>query len=261
MYYNLGPLFSVAHVEKVTLRNSYGEKLVGLLHETGSAELVILCHGLGSSKESSTIVSLVSALVKEGISVFHFDFAGNGESEGSFQFGNYSREVEDLHAVVLYFSGAKHVISAILGHSKGGNVVLLYASRYHDLPKVVNVSGRFDLKNGIGEHLGNDFLERIKKKGYIDVLGEKGEVQYRVTEDSLMERLSTDIHAASLMIGKNCRVLTVHGSMDEVIPVEDASEFAKIISNHKLHIVEGANHCYTEHEVELAEAVLDFIKG
>ncbi|KAF6162497.1 hypothetical protein GIB67_006206 [Kingdonia uniflora] len=229
MYYNLGPLFAVAHVEKVTLRNSYGEKLVGLLHETESAELVILCHGLGSSKESSTIVSLVSALVKEGISVFHFDFAGNGESEGSFQFGNYSREVEDLHAVVLYFSGAKHVISAILGHSKG-------------------------------------------------------EVQYRVTEDSLMERLSTDIHAASLTIGKNCscstssvscfiiyrcviankkkyRVLTVHGSMDEVIPVEDASEFAKIISNHKLHIVEGANHCYTEHEVELAEAVLDFIKG
>ena len=33
------------------------------------------------------------------------------------------------------------------------------------------------------------------------------------------------------------RVLTVHGSDDEVIPVADAMEFDKIIPNHKLHIV------------------------
>lgn len=56
------------------------------------------------------------------------------------------------------------------------------------------------------------------------------------------------------------RVLTVHGSADEVIPVEDALEFAKIIPNHKLQIVEGANHSYTSHQTELASIVLDFIK-
>jgi len=33
------------------------------------------------------------------------------------------------------------------------------------------------------------------------------------------------------------RVLTVHGSSDPVIPVGDASEFAKIIPNHKLIII------------------------
>lgn len=41
------------------------------------------------------------------------------ESEGSFEYGNYWRETEDLHAVVQYFCGANRVIGAILGHSKG----------------------------------------------------------------------------------------------------------------------------------------------
>ncbi|KAK2989663.1 hypothetical protein RJ640_021583 [Escallonia rubra] len=56
------------------------------------------------------------------------------------------------------------------------------------------------------------------------------------------------------------RVLTVHGSADEVIPVEDAFEFAKLIPNHKLHVIEGSNHGYTAHQAELASVVLPFIE-
>lgn len=55
------------------------------------------------------------------------------------------------------------------------------------------------------------------------------------------------------------RFFTVHGSADEIIPVEDAYEFAKHIPNHKLHVIEGANHCYTAHRKELSDAVVDFI--
>lgn len=54
--------------------------------------------------------------------------------------------------------------------------------------------------------------------------------------------------------------MTIHGSGDEIIPVEDALEFAKIIPNHKLHIIEGADHGYTSHQAELASVVLEFIK-
>ena len=57
------------------------------------------------------------------------------------------------------------------------------------------------------------------------------------------------------------RVVTIHGTADEVIPVEDALEFAKIIPNHKLHLIEGANHSYTSHQAELASVVLNFIKA
>lgn len=46
---------NVAAVEqqKIAIRNKYGEKLVGLLHETGSTEIVILCHGFQCVKVCS----------------------------------------------------------------------------------------------------------------------------------------------------------------------------------------------------------------
>ncbi|KAG7559997.1 hypothetical protein ISN45_Aa05g015610 [Arabidopsis thaliana x Arabidopsis arenosa] len=93
----------------------------------------------------------------------------------------------------------------VMGPSRtsGGDVVLLYASKYHDIPNVINLSGRYDLKKGIGERLGDDFLERIKDQGYIDV--KDGDSGYRVTEESLMDRLNTDMHEACLKIDKECR--------------------------------------------------------
>ncbi|GAV78494.1 Abhydrolase_5 domain-containing protein [Cephalotus follicularis] len=251
----------VIEQKKVIVENKYGEKLVGLLHETGSPHLVILCHGFRSTKEDDTMVNLAVALQNEGISAFRFDFAGNGESEGSFEYGNYWREADDLRSVIKHFCGANRVISAIIGHSKGGGVVLLYASKYHDVRTVVNVSGRYDLKGGIEDRLGKDCMKKIKDYGFIDIKNKTGSIEYRVTEKSMIDRLNTDMHEACLKIAKECRVLTVHGSADKVIPVEDALEFAKIIPNHQLHIVEGADHGYTSHQAELASVVLSFIKS
>ncbi|PNT70804.1 hypothetical protein BRADI_2g18431v3 [Brachypodium distachyon] len=88
----------------------------------------------------------------------------------------------------------------------------------------------------------------------------KGEFEYRVTEESLRDRLSTDTLLSSRSISKNCRVLTVHGSKDETVPARDALMFAANIPNHELHIVAGANHWYTGHEQELTSLVLDFIR-
>ncbi|KAK9059601.1 hypothetical protein SSX86_020305 [Deinandra increscens subsp. villosa] len=269
-FYAVSTFTSGAEQQKIIIKNNCGEKLVGLLHETGSKEIVIVCHGFQGTKEYSMMVELACALEKQGISAFRFDFSGNGESEGLFEFGNYRKEVDDLHAVVQHFAATNRDVSAIIGHSKGGNVVVLYASLHHDVPTVVNLSGRYKMDRGIEERLGKDYLERAKKDGFIDIKSPTGEVAFRVTEESLMERLNTNMREAGLKIDPDCRVLTVHGSADEVIPVEDALEFAKIIPNHELRIIEGANHCYDNHRDDffagshrdkLVSIVLDFIKA
>ncbi|KAK2989668.1 hypothetical protein RJ640_021588 [Escallonia rubra] len=231
---------STVEQQKITIKNSYGENLVGLLHETGSMGIVILCHGFRATKEHEIIVNLAVALEKKGISAFRFDFAGNG------QVLNSEQKLDDAGVIVK--------------PKFRGNVVVLYASKYHDIPTVVNVSGRYNLEGGLEERLGSDFLQRIKKDGFIDVTSKTGQVYFRVTEEGLMDRLNTNMHEASLQIDKGCRVLTVHGSADEVIPVEDAFEFAKLIPNHKLHVIEGSNHGYTAHQAELASVVLPFIE-
>lgn len=53
-------------------------------------------------------------------------------------------------------------------------MVVLYASIYGDVPMVVNLSGRFYLEKGIQERLGKEFMDRINKEGYIDVLNKSG---------------------------------------------------------------------------------------
>ncbi|GMQ03690.1 hypothetical protein CsSME_00049398 [Camellia sinensis var. sinensis] len=117
------PQNPVIQQQRVIIQSNHGDKLVGILHETGSKELVILCHGFRSSKDRIPMVNLAAVLGKAGISAFRFDFAGNGESEGMFRYGSYHREVDDLRAVVQYFCGEKRAIAAIIGHSKG---MLLY---------------------------------------------------------------------------------------------------------------------------------------
>ena len=36
--------------KKIVMQNEHGENLVGLLHETGSLEIVVMCHGFRSNK-------------------------------------------------------------------------------------------------------------------------------------------------------------------------------------------------------------------
>ncbi|KAJ4797232.1 Alpha/beta-Hydrolases superfamily protein [Rhynchospora pubera] len=243
--------------ERLEITNKHGEKLVGVLHNTGSKGVVILSHGFRATKEDNIMLNLTAALTKKGISTFRFDFAGNGESEGQFEFGNYRREADDLHSVVSFFFQNNADVIAIVGHSKGGNVVLIYACTYDDVKMVLNLSGRFDLINGVKERFGEELLQKMERDGFIDMKDTKG--TYRVTKDSLMDRLNINMAEEVKKIKEECRVLTVHGTEDEIIPVHDAYEFAKLIPNHKLHIVNEANHCYTSHQAELASAVVDFI--
>ncbi|VVB14261.1 unnamed protein product [Arabis nemorensis] len=249
--------------QKITIPNSRNEKLEGILHETESREIIVLCHGFLSRKESTIIKNLATAIEKEGISAFRFDFSGNGMSEGIFSYGNYSHETDgDLRSVIQHLSNnMNRVVTTILGHSKGGDVVLLYASKYRDIRNVINLSGRYDMRKGIVDRFGEDVFERIEKQGFIDAKNhQKGKPGYRVTKEGLIEGLNTDMHQACLKIDKECRVLTVHGTEDKTVPVEDAKEFAKIIPNHKLEIVEGAGHSFSEHQALLISIVMKFVK-
>jgi flagellar basal body rod protein FlgF len=68
-------------------------------------------------------------------------------------------------------------------------VVLLYASKYHDIHTVVNVSGRYDLTKGIEERLGKDFMRRIKEDGFFDVQDKKGNLLVYVQHSHVCLRI------------------------------------------------------------------------
>jgi hypothetical protein len=61
---------------KVIIPNKHGEKLVGVLHETESPEIVILCHGFWSTKVGVSNVhngSFLFLCIFFNFSPFQFD--------------------------------------------------------------------------------------------------------------------------------------------------------------------------------------------
>ncbi|KAI0516518.1 hypothetical protein KFK09_009195 [Dendrobium nobile] len=74
----------------------------------------------------------------------------------------------------------------------------LYASMHNDGPVIINLSGRFALERGIDGRLGKEFMQRIKKDGFIVVKDRTGKVEFRLTEESLMDRSSKHRYACTM---------------------------------------------------------------
>jgi len=250
---------------KVTFANpSTRNKLVGILNDAKSDGVVILCHGYCGSKEGFVYPQLAKALALKKISSLRFDFSGNGESEGAFEFGNYYQEVSDLRAAVEYVrTTLRRKVAAVVGHSKGGNVVLLYAAQYDDVPLVVNVAGRFRMREGIRERFGEELLARVEKLGQVQMTARTdtgATITWLLTKQSVEERRALDMEAAARRISLS-EVLTVHGTADTTIPPADAELFSRCIRQHVLYLVEGADHNFRQaaHADQLVRKVVEYI--
>ena len=57
-------------------------------------------------------------------------------------------QAEDMRAGVEWLGAQGLRAIGLLGHSKGGSAVVLYTAKYDDVPRVINVSGRFDMQRG-----------------------------------------------------------------------------------------------------------------
>ncbi|KAI3711556.1 hypothetical protein L1987_70095 [Smallanthus sonchifolius] len=153
-------------IQKIIVQNNCGDKMVGLLHETGSKEIVIVCHGFKCTKYDGGALFCIGKARDQCLSLRFFWKRSITN--------NHRKEVDDLHAVIQHFTAANRVVTAIIGHSKGGNCVVLYASLHHDIPIVFNVCGTYNMHMGLEERLGKYYLERAKKDGFIDVKSHTG---------------------------------------------------------------------------------------
>ena len=102
---------------RVEFCNGRGEKLVGTLVEAPTAKTVVLCHGYSDNRDTAILQALAERIDEIPLSSFRFDFSGNGESEGTFEYGNYWEEVEDIRSAVKYLRTENREIYALIGQS------------------------------------------------------------------------------------------------------------------------------------------------
>ena len=67
----------------------------GFNPETDKCPMVLLMHGIFSSKDFNPMPSLAKALAKAGIASIRFDFDGHGKSEGRMQDMTIEKEIAD----------------------------------------------------------------------------------------------------------------------------------------------------------------------
>jgi pimeloyl-ACP methyl ester carboxylesterase len=213
--------------QNITLRGTLTES-----HVSPSKSLVILLHGLNCDRNSAFLPSLAEYVASHGLSALRFDFPGSGNSDGDWSYANYEGEADCVQDAVTFAQSRDFRVVGILGHSKAATEVLIWAAKYagnfqkiSDIPKLVHVSGRFDLVQSPAGRFSDDQMRDLELTGSFLWLNN------RVTKEAMAERNSLNLRNfidnldACLLAGK---FLLVHCQDDVIIPHEDSLKLQQL---------------------------------
>ncbi len=246
---------------RLVFPNESGEKLVGDLTLPGKTPdlAVVVCHGfLGTRHGGGRAVVLAEFLAQAGYPVFRFDFAGSGESEGSFAEATLTKNVADLRAAVTFLGERGFRRFVILGRSHGGNAALAFAAADLRAVGVVLWSTPRNMATVLRKVMGERAYSRLlqgeevtwvdsgrklaKKPGFLADLS-------RYPMDELVARLSPR------------PLLIVHGEEDELVPAADARTlFSRAGEPRELVLIPGGDHHLSRHQEAAREATLAWLK-
>ncbi len=227
-------------MERVEYDNGNGGKLVGVLDmPSNHSPIVILCHGLGSSKDSATYRGIQHGLELHGIGTIRFDFYAHGESDGHFDHLTLTEGIRNIKATYDYLkSRYPHSHIGIQGSSYGG-AAAFFAAPDLKLEGVALCCPALYYQKGKKKRMGPAKMKEWEKKGFVyytNFAGRKLKLGYGFYEDLAdydPEKVTFD---APFMI--------VHGDKDQNWPVTDSKKIAKL-RKAKMHVIKGADHNYT----------------
>ncbi len=240
-------------------KNKRGQRLAGLLFP-GTREnlpVVIVCHGFTGSKEGQgKAVEMAGLLEQNGFACLLFDFAGCGESEGSFQDLTLSGHIDDLTCAVDFCleKGLGPVVT--LGRSFGGTTAVCQAAMDSRVRAVCTWAAPARLEDLFLGLTDQDLPE--DENAPVTLAGNEGIVE-------LKKRFFTDLQTydvarcASFISPRP--LLVVQGTGDQVVPPSDAAIIFDAAGHPKeLALVDGADHSFSAHHAQVWEILLNWLK-
>ena len=221
--------------------------------------LVIFCHGYKGFKDWGPWTLVAKALANENIFFVKFNFSHNGTSLSqpnefsdleAFSNNTYSKELDDLNDVINHFkNGAcknnldlKNI--CLIGHSRGGGIVLLNASQRKDISKIITWASVSDYKKRFNE--GSETFNKWRTLGvkYIENkrTGQLLPHKFNFYEDFIKNEKYLDIQNAIKSL--NQPVLLIHGDNDDAVNMEESQLLNKLNCSSQFKIIEDANHVF-----------------
>lgn len=247
-------------MEKVFFLNKKLQKLSGLLYPLppdSNPVLIVVCHGFTGSKEGAgKAVEMARFLAGSGISTLLFDFAGCGESEGSFEDISLGGHIEDLESAVdfCYEKGYTQIIT--LGRSFGGSTAICQAPsdlRIKGVCTWAAPASLMDLFLGF-----TDGELPVDQSELVSMAGDEGIIFLKRSFFSDLS-LHSVAHCASKLSPRP--ILVLQGTGDSVVPREDALLIYNSAGEpRELHLVEGADHQFSSHYRAIWDIFLEWVQ-
>ncbi|NGM83983.1 alpha/beta hydrolase [Paenibacillus sp. 7124] len=187
--------------------------------------LAIICHGFVGSRigVDRLFVKAARELAKDGYMVIRFDYIGCGESSGSYGSEGLESMIAQTRTVLDYGLSCADVDPTrvtLIGHSLGGAVALLTGVRDRRVKNLVMWSAVGYPFNDIVKIVGREAYDKAVKTGSADYAGFGFTPVYFNSLADFQPFQEADKFSGD--------VLLVHGTSDEVIPVDYAFLYQKL---------------------------------
>lgn len=229
--------------------------------ETDSCPLVILMHGIFSSKNFTPMPTIAKQLAKKGIASIRFNFGGHWSSEGKMELMTIEKEIADALAMWEYACSLPYVSKiGLLGHSQGGVVASMTAGRIAAMGDTAKplyglalLAPASVLKNACRN--GGLFDAKFNPADppeYVRCFG-----MMKLGREYLLSTQQLDIYGTAEVYRGPVRI--IHGSNDRLIPMWCSEDFKKTYGEAaELVVVDGENHRLSKKTKEVARLVVEF---
>lgn len=238
-----------------------GMKIFGKVYNQGPETLppIIICHGFTANMES--VEKYARFFARKGYRAFIFDFCGGGfetTSDGTLQdYMTPLTEVDDLKVIVDYVLNREDVDKeklTLMGCSQGGFVASIVAAEMKD--RVADLI-LFYPALCIPDDARKGSMQ-IMKFDPNNIPHHIGEGRMQVSGSYPRSVIHMDIYDEIKRYNK--RVLLVHGSKDDVVPISYSEKAYAVYQENgadvTYEIIEGAGHGFSEGYMEEAYSVL-----
>lgn len=202
---------------------------------------IVLLHGWGQNID---MMKPIGDRFTKDFDIVIFDLPGFGNSSEPKEFFSCYDYVELIHKALEELKVEKPII---IGHSFGGKLGLLYASKY-ETEKLVCLASPF-CKEIQKVTMKARLLKALKKVPLLNKLEDfakrhMGSTDYRnasgVMRNILVGHVNLDIKEDIKKI--KCPTLLIWGTNDEAVSIERAYELEKLIKDAGLVVYEGCTH-------------------
>ena len=228
--------------------------------EEDHCPMVILMHGIFSSKDYNPMPAIAKGLAEEGIASIRFDFDGHGKSEGRMQDMTIEKELADARAVWEYVKALPYVDGiGLLGHSQGGVIASMTAGRLgaegSSPDGLVLIAPGSVIKEACQG--GKFFSARFDPKDPPEFIRCWGFM--KLGREYLLTTQQLDIYGTASAYEGPVRIL--HGTRDGIVPMWCSEKFKETYGDSaELVTVEGENHTITRKRKEVVASVVSFFK-